>query len=101
MILTITELLVVPGAEAEFLIAVDKALPELLAAAGCHSARLVRCTSAPQRFVLLSEWATLESHTEDFYRSEAFLRWRDAVSEHLCEPPRVEHAEDLTGLITR
>lgn len=101
MILTITELLVAPGAVEEFLAAVETALPALRAAAGCRSARLVRCVLEPEKFVLLSEWDSLEAHTEDFYRSEAFLDWRAAVSEHLCEPPRVEHAEDVTGLITR
>ncbi|MBP2477937.1 quinol monooxygenase YgiN [Crossiella equi] len=95
MYLTITELLVTPGAEEDFLIAVDKALPQIATAQGCQSVRLVRSTATPDKFVLVSEWDALESHTEGFYRSDAFLAWREAVGDHLREPPRVEHALDI------
>ncbi|GGM70308.1 hypothetical protein GCM10012275_45880 [Longimycelium tulufanense] len=94
MVLTIVELLIRKGVEEEFLAAYSAAARHVLDA-GCRSLRLIRSMSSPGRFLLIGEWESVADHTEVFYASDGFVRWRDAVAEYFAEPPHVEHAMQI------
>ena len=98
MILETAELIVAPGHEVAFEVAVREALPLFLASKGCRGVRLHRVMETPGIYRLLVDWATLEDHTVHFRSSEAFVQWRALVSPHFAEPPAVTHsAEVLTS----
>ncbi len=85
------EILVQPGDVEQFVAACSSALCHITAVPGCRFARLTRSVGDPSRFVVVSEWDTLDSLHQGFYGSEQFERWRDSVSRFFLEPPRTEH----------
>jgi heme-degrading monooxygenase HmoA len=46
---------------------------------------------SPERYLLMIEWDTLESHTVDFRQGPLFPEWRAIVGPFFAEPPVVEH----------
>jgi quinol monooxygenase YgiN len=84
-----------PDHEADFEVALRKAVPLFLAAPGCREVRLHRVVETPGLYRLLVDWATLEDHTIGFRGSEAFTRWRALVSPHFAAPPVVTHSEEV------
>jgi heme-degrading monooxygenase HmoA len=60
---------VIPGQEAEFMEAMDRAKAIIASAPGFISLRVGRCIERPAFFLLLVEWETLEAHTEGFRSS--------------------------------
>ena len=62
---------VIPGREAEFVEAMDRARAIIASAPGFISLRVGRGIEQPANFLLLVEWETLEAHTEGFRNSEA------------------------------
>jgi quinol monooxygenase YgiN len=95
VILTIAEIRVRPGCEEAFVAAYQDGFGHILASAGCRSVKLTRSVEDPCRYLLISEWDSLESHTEQFYYSEHLAHWRAAVSEYFLEPPLIEHVTQL------
>ena len=86
---------VIPGQEAEFMEALDRAKSIIASAPGFISLRVARCIEQPSSFLLLVEWETLEAHTEGFRKSDAFGEWR-ALLHHFYDPaPVVEHFETV------
>ena len=86
---------VIPGQEAEFIEAMDRAKAIIAAGPGFISLRVARCLERPSCFLLLVEWETLEAHTEGFRNSAAYEEWR-ALLHHFYDPfPVVEHFETV------
>ena len=82
---------VIPGREAEFEAAFATAKAIIAASPGFVSLRLLRCIEAPNRYLLLVEWKTLEDHTEGFRGSAGYENWQ-ALLHHFYDPfPTVEH----------
>jgi heme-degrading monooxygenase HmoA len=86
---------VIPGQEAEFIEAMDRAKAIIAASPDFISLRVARCLERPSHFLLLVEWETLEAHTEGFRSSEAYQEWRGLLH-HFYDPfPVVEHFETV------
>jgi heme-degrading monooxygenase HmoA len=85
---------VVPGTEAEFVAAYGTARQLVAMTQGCLTMRMTRGVEVPNRFVLLVEWDSIDSH-EGFRASDRFPRWRALIDEHFSAPPKVEHFRDL------
>ena len=86
---------VIPGQEAEFIEAMDRATSIIASAPGFLSLRVERCIEQPSTFLLLVEWESLEAHTEGFRNSDAYGEWR-ALLHHFYDPfPVVEHFESV------
>jgi quinol monooxygenase YgiN len=62
---------------------------------GCRSVRMTRGIEAPERFVLLVEWESVEAHDANFRQTDRFTRWRAAIDPYFATPPRVEHFTDV------
>lgn len=88
---------VVPGREAEFEAAFDRATAIIASSAGFGGLRLQRCVERPSRYLLLVEWDTLDDHVTGFRGSPAYDEWR-ALLHHFYDPfPVVEHYEAVAG----
>ena len=86
---------VIPGQEAEFIEAMDRAKSIIASAPGFISLRVERCIEQPSSFLLLVQWESLEAHIEGFRNSDAFGEWR-ALLHHFYDPfPVVEHFETI------
>ncbi len=93
MVLEVARIRIAHGAEAAFEAAVAEAAPLFRRARGCRSMALRRSVEAPDCYVLIVDWATLEDHTEGFRNSRDFEAWRALVSPHFAAPPEVEHLD--------
>jgi heme-degrading monooxygenase HmoA len=86
---------VIPGREAEFVDAMERAKALIAASPGFVSLRVERGVERPGCFLLLVEWERLEDHTVGFRGSEAYGEWRAALH-HFYDPfPVVEHFEPV------
>lgn len=93
MILEVAILDVIPGQENEFQAAFAKAAPIISSMPGYVSHQLQRCVEKQNRYILLVNWETLESHTVGFRGSEGYQEWRKLLH-HFYDPfPMVEHYE--------
>jgi len=91
MILEIAILDVIPGRESEFLPAYDAASPIISSMPGYIAHQLQHCLEKQNRFLLLVNWKTLESHTIGFRGSERYQEWKNLLH-HFYDPfPTVEH----------
>ena len=95
VILTIAEIHVRAGCGAAFVAASRGAIEHILASPGCRSAKLTRSVEDPCRYLVITEWDSLEAHTQQFYYSEHLVNWRSAVSEYFDDPPMVEHVSEV------
>jgi len=93
MILEVAVLNLKPGTSAAYEAAFAQAAPLIASMPGYVSHELQRCLEAPDRYVLLVRWQTLEDHTMGFRGSEAYQEWRRLLH-HFYDPfPTVEHFE--------
>jgi heme-degrading monooxygenase HmoA len=93
MILEVALFSLKPGTSADYEAAFAKAAPIIASMPGYVSHELQRCLEAPDRYVLLVRWQTLEDHTVGFRGSEAYQEWRRLLH-HFYDPfPTVEHFE--------
>jgi len=93
MILEAAILDVISGKEKEFEEAFEKASPIIASINGYISHQLQHCIEAPNRFLLLVQWETLEAHTVGFRGSAEYQEWRKLLH-HFYDPfPTVEHYE--------
>ena len=98
MVLELADLRIQPGRQAEFEAALRRGVEEGIARAeGFLAYRVEHGIESPGRYLLLIEWATLESHTVGFRASPAFARWREIVGPFFAAPPQVEHFERLAA----
>lgn len=84
---------VADGAQAAFEAAVTAARPLFLAAPGCQGVELHKVVEAPNQYLLVVQWETVEHHTIVFRGSDAYARWRELVGPHFAGPPEVWHAK--------
>jgi heme-degrading monooxygenase HmoA len=91
MILEAAILNVIPGYEADFESAFQQASPIIASMKGYISHQLQHCLEAPNRYLLLVQWETLEDHTIGFRSSEEYQKWKRLLH-HFYDPfPTVEH----------
>ena len=97
MILEMAVLQVRPGRAGEFQDAFRIAEPIIAASTGYLGHELHRCLEAPNQFLLLVHWRTLEDHTKGFRGSPQYERWK-ALLHHFYDPfPTVLHYERVKG----
>jgi heme-degrading monooxygenase HmoA len=98
MILEIADFTVRPETQDAFGAAMERGVQTIISkAAGYLRHEIQQCIETPGRFVLMIEWATLESHTVDFRGSAAFVAWREIVGPYFAQAPHVEHFRRLSG----
>jgi heme-degrading monooxygenase HmoA len=93
MIREVAEITIDPAREADFLRAVEAAVPIFRAARGCHAMRLERVIETEGLYRLIVLWETLEAHTVGFRGSQLFQDWRALAGPFFLAPPRVDHSE--------
>ncbi len=92
MILELADIRIQPGKQAEFDIAIQRGLSEVIShAKGFSGYKINKGIESPDRYVLMIFWETLENHTVDFRESPAFQEWRAIVGGFFAVPPTVEH----------
>ena len=82
---------VTPGREIEWEGTLDRALPLISASPGCEGVRVLRCIEAPNRYLLLIEWQTMDDHLVGFQGSERYASWRQLVHEFPIASTPSEH----------
>jgi heme-degrading monooxygenase HmoA len=92
MILELADIRIQAGQQADFDIAIQRGLDEVISkATGFCGYKVNKGIESPERYVLMIFWETLENHTVDFRESPAFLQWRAIVGPFFASPPVVEH----------
>jgi heme-degrading monooxygenase HmoA len=91
MVLEHALIMIRPGAAREFEQALKRARPIIAACPGFISLELRRGVEAPDRYLLLVEWETLDDHLVGFRRSKAFPEWRAVIGPYFESPPVVDH----------
>lgn len=91
MILEVAILDIKSGMEPDFEIAFDRAQRIISSMPGYISHELQRCLEKSNRYILLVNWETLESHTVGFRESPQYQEWRTLLH-HFYDPfPEVQH----------
>ncbi|MDM4768023.1 antibiotic biosynthesis monooxygenase [Pelomonas sp. SE-A7] len=97
MILEVADIRIAPGQQAAFEAAIARGVAEVISRSpGFLRHQLQRGIEAPERYLLLIDWATLENHTVDFRGGPLFGQWRAIVGPFFAEPPKVEHFQLAT-----
>jgi heme-degrading monooxygenase HmoA len=97
MVLEVAILNVRPGNADLFEAAFLEARRFLSSNRGHQRHELRRCVEAPDRYLLLVWWDSLESHTKGFRQSPGYQRWRELLH-HFYDPfPIVEHYVVVPG----
>jgi heme-degrading monooxygenase HmoA len=92
MILELADIRIQPGKQAEFDVAIQRGVAEVISKAkGFQGFKVNKGMESPERYVLMIFWETLENHTIDFRQSPAFTEWRAIVGPYFAVPPVVEH----------
>jgi heme-degrading monooxygenase HmoA len=95
MILEAAMLNVKNGMEAEFETAFKQASKIISSMNGYISHELQRCIEVQGKYLLLVQWADLESHTIGFRQSVEYQEWKRLLH-HFYDPfPTVEHFEQV------
>ena len=95
MVLEVTLTDVLPGRDGDFVDAFQLARPVVAGAPGCRSVRLQRGVDSATRFVLLTEWESLDAHEHNFRRTDRFAQWRALIGGSLAQPPLAEYFTDV------
>ena len=85
----------IAGRQAEFEAAFREASPIIASMSGYLGHELQRCIEAPERYLLLVRWETLEAHTVGFRGSPEYQRWRALLHRFYDPFPVVEHFEAI------
>jgi len=95
MILEVAILNIRPGQTGEFEKSFKQASAIISSIDGYISHSLKRCLEDRNKYILLVNWETLESHTINFRKSERYAEWKSLLH-HFYDPlPTVEHFEDI------
>ena len=95
MILEVAILDVRPGESSRFETAFRTAESIIASMPGHLGHELHRCVEAPDRYLLLVRWRSLEDHTVGFRGSPEYQRWK-ALLHHFYDPfPTVEHYQSI------
>lgn len=91
VILEVARLDIRPGQHEEFERAFVTAERIIAKSPGFLGLELQRCIEAPDRYLLLVRWRTLQDHTEGFRSSAPYQDWKRLLH-HFYDPfPTVEH----------
>ena len=97
MILEIADIRILPGQNAAFEEAIQRALSTVVSRAlGFKGAKVNRGIESRERYLLQIFWDTLEDHTVGFRQGPLFTQWRAIVGPFFAAPPVVEHFELVT-----
>ena len=77
---------------AEFVATVQSVGGDFLTWPGCSGVRLLHCVEVPERFILVIEWESIDSHM-GYRASDGFTRWRDATAHFRDTPVDMTHYE--------
>ncbi|MDP3843280.1 MAG: antibiotic biosynthesis monooxygenase family protein [Oxalobacteraceae bacterium] len=92
MILELADIRIQPGKQADFDIAIQHGISQVISKAkGFIRYQISRGIESPEHYVLMIFWETLENHTVDFRESAAFQEWRSIVAPYFASAPIVEH----------
>lgn len=92
MILEVADFRIAPGRGAEFDVALQQGLTQVVARAkGMRGWKVNKGVESPERYLLMIFWDTLEDHTEGFRGGPLFAEWRAIVGPFFAAPPSVEH----------
>lgn len=92
MILELADFRIQAGQQATFNPIIQRGIDQIISKArGFRGYKLNNGIEAPERYVLMIFWETLENHTVDFRESPAFTEWRALVGPFFAAPPQVEH----------
>jgi heme-degrading monooxygenase HmoA len=92
MILEIADIRIVPGQNAAFEEALQRALATVASQAqGMQGWKVNKGIESPERYILQIFWATLEDHTVGFRQGPLFAQWRAIIGPFFAQPPSVEH----------
>jgi heme-degrading monooxygenase HmoA len=101
VILEVAILNIREGMTDEFETAFQQASPIIASRRGYISHELQRCLEAPNRYILLVCWETLEDHTVGFRQSAEYQEWKRLLH-HFYDPfPTVEHFEVVLSYPTK
>ncbi|WP_079417459.1 antibiotic biosynthesis monooxygenase family protein [Thiomonas intermedia] len=96
MIHELADIQIRPGTQAEFEAAIAHGVNTVIAQAqGFEGYEIRKGIEAPERYLLMIRWTTLEDHTVGFRQSEAFAQWRAIVGPYFAQPPVVLHFTTL------
>ncbi|QFS94722.1 Antibiotic biosynthesis monooxygenase (plasmid) [Mycobacterium sp. THAF192] len=94
MILEIARITLKPGLDEEFLAVAAEHGAEIFASAvGCAGMQLRKSLEAPDTYIMLVRWHTLDNHLIDFRGSDGFIRWRALTGELYAKPTEIENFE--------
>lgn len=91
MILEMAELPVIPGKEAEFEAAFQKASGIIASMKGYLAHELYPCIEESSTYLLLVRWETLEDHTIGFRQSARYQEWKALLHPFYDPFPAVKH----------
>jgi heme-degrading monooxygenase HmoA len=92
MILELADIRIHAGQQAAFDEAIRRGLDTVISQArGFRGYKVNKGVEAPERYLLMIFWETLENHTVDFRGSALFAEWRAIVGPFFAQPPVVEH----------
>lgn len=94
MITELADIHIVPGSDADFLAAVEQAIPLFQRARGCLSMRLEKRVEDADNYLLVVDWATLDDHNIHFRESADFQTWRALVGGFFARAPLVTHTRE-------
>ena len=98
MILELADIRIAPGKNAEFDAAIVRGIETVASrAVGFRGYQVHKGIEAPERYVLMIFWDTLENHTVDFRQGPLFAQWRAIVGPYFASPPQVEHFESVAA----
>jgi heme-degrading monooxygenase HmoA len=80
-----------PGMADDFAAAFGKARKLLEATLGFRKLEMRRGIEAPDSFILLVWWDSVEAHMQGFRDSPAIHEWRALLSPFFGGPPQMEH----------
>jgi heme-degrading monooxygenase HmoA len=95
MVLEVGDIQVIAGSEDDFVAAYRTVREVLATTPGCQSVQLTQSVESPNRFVLLVEWDSIESHEQTFRGTDRFTKWRAAIGPYFANPPLVEHVRPV------
>ena len=93
MILEIAMLEVKPGMEENFEEDFKIASSYISSIDGYVRHSLQKCIEWKNKYAILVEWRTLESHTVNFRESNQYLKWKKLLHHYYDPFPTVEHFE--------
>lgn len=96
MILEVADLRIDPAKKAEFEIAIEQGVRDVVSKSpGFMSFKIQRGIENPGRYLLMIQWDSLENHMVGFRESPAFAQWRAIVGPFFVAPVAMEHFEFL------